>query len=177
MLSDLVRYDGRVMEELDISKKLSQILSDPVYLCKTFEHDKWVQYQKAEKFISILSKVFILIILLSCTISILSSIPFEIANRISSLEDSYEIIRQSCVNEYMENHCNTTTIPDMMAFCQEKWACIHEPFKPPVHAGVFQYVADLRDVFFRELTLRSSALLGMTSAFILFFALKRARLF
>ncbi|EAX86212.1 hypothetical protein TVAG_037390 [Trichomonas vaginalis G3] len=171
MTLDLPRYNER-----EVSRQLAQFLSNPVSICQKYEPSKWEKCKKVENFISITSRVFMVIIFLSCTISLLTSIPYEIANRVTALDEFHENIREQCIRDYMENQCNTTQVPDLIAYCQQKWNCIHEPFVSSTHCGIFQYILDIRNAFFSQLTVRSSALLGMTLAFFIFFSLKRTNL-
>ena len=148
-------------------------LSNPEIWSKTFDTKRYNSLKKISRLITIAARIFCLIVIIKCFYSLICSIPSEISQRIASLELIHEQIRENCLTQYTENKCNTTTLPDLIPFCQQQLECIEKPFVERPTWAVAEYFLDLKDVFFRTLNSRSSVLFGMVSAIFAFFGLKK----
>ena len=156
-----------------LHKKITRTISDPDYFCKTFSNEKYTNLQKIKRYIALTGRIICLLIIAKCFFSLLISIPGEIKNRIYFLDSIQKQERETCYMEYVENMCNTTKLPDLLEFCQEKLDCFQKPFRSQSFQAFGQYFIDMKTIFFETLSSRSSALLGITLGLVSYFIMKK----
>jgi len=149
-------------------KDLSKFLNDENSVVMNYSPDRYNRIINVEALIRKLFRNILISIFIYSIVSLFSSLPFDIRNRLEKSLVSFGKNRESCFQDYMDNLCNSTDAPEMISYCEQLTKCIEEPFSESMILAFINYLFELKDIFFTTLSATSSLFLGFVSGSILF---------